>query len=130
MKRVLALASAIGVSVACGSRGDSEYSLDVGGDDGGGPGFVGSDAAASPALDAYIEHDGVDLATGSINVNGGGNTFATAPSVTVVAGDTIDFAVGYGGNGDSNDSTSPECHRVQWEPWRRRAVAAATSRGP
>ena len=43
---------------------------------------------------------------GGINVNGGTNMFSVDARVTVVAGDTIDFAVGDGGNGYLSDSTA------------------------
>ncbi|MGH7434071.1 MAG: hypothetical protein ACRENE_00180 [Polyangiaceae bacterium] len=68
-------------------------------------------AALLPALtttDVHVQHTGTDLAggTGSLNVNGGTSSFAAAIPVTVAAGDTIDFAVGDGGNTYLSDSTS------------------------
>ena len=39
-------------------------------------------------------------------MNREGNSFSFASSLTVAAGDTIDFDVGDGGNGFKNDSTA------------------------
>jgi hypothetical protein len=50
---------------------------------------------------------------GYININGGGDTASYAVSLTVAAGDSIDFAVGNGGNGFLNDSTAVDA-RVCW----------------
>jgi hypothetical protein len=56
--------------------------------------------------DVHVLRDNSDLAPGNINLNGSGNTFSSASSVNVVAGDTIDFAVGYGSDGNYySDST-------------------------
>jgi hypothetical protein len=67
--------------------------------------FEGIDIGPT-TTDVHIQHDGTDVATGYINVNGGGNTYQASPSVSVSAGDTIDFAVGYGNGGYNNDSTA------------------------
>jgi hypothetical protein len=56
--------------------------------------------------DVHVQHNGVDVATGSINIGGGSNAFSSNPSVTVAAGDTIDFAVGFGNYNYNNDSTA------------------------
>ncbi len=42
---------------------------------------------------------------GGINIGASGNSFAASPSVQVTAGDTIDFAVGYGNGSYVFDST-------------------------
>lgn len=69
-----------------------------------------SGAAQPPAMtttDVHVQHDGKDLTggTGSLNVNGGTNLFDATLQLTVIAGDTIDFAVGDGGNTYLSDST-------------------------
>ena len=58
--------------------------------------------------DVHVQHNGADLASGSgyLNLNQGGNTFVYRANVHVAAGDTIDFAVGNGGNLDIYDATS------------------------
>ncbi len=66
--------------------------------------FEGIDTTPT-TTDVHVQHNGVDIATGSINVMGGGNTFQASPLVTVVAGDAVDFAVGDGGNSYLSDST-------------------------
>jgi hypothetical protein len=66
--------------------------------------FTGLDVGPT-TTDVHVQHDGVDVAAGSINVGGAGNVFQASPSVVVAAGDTIDLAVGYGNNGYNDDST-------------------------
>jgi hypothetical protein len=62
--------------------------------------FDGLDTPAT-STDVHVQHNGTDVpkGTGYINVNGGGNSFDVAASVSVVANDTIDFAVGPGTDG-------------------------------
>ncbi len=67
--------------------------------------FEGIDVGPT-TKDVHVQHDGVDVASGFINLNGGGNTFQSNLTVVVSAGDTIDFAVGNGGNGYTSDSTA------------------------
>jgi hypothetical protein len=67
--------------------------------------FAGIDVGPT-TTDVHVQHNGVDIASGNINVADGGNAFRTNPSVDVAQGDTLDFAVGFGGNGFSNDSTA------------------------
>jgi len=68
--------------------------------------FEGIDSGPT-TTDAHIRHGGLDLVPAAyINLNGDGNSFSFETNVTVAAGDTIDFAVGNGGNGFLNDSTA------------------------
>jgi hypothetical protein len=67
--------------------------------------FEGIDVGPT-TTDVHVQHNGVDLATGNINVAGGGNVFRANPSVDLAPGDTLDFAVGFGNNGYNNDSTA------------------------
>jgi hypothetical protein len=68
--------------------------------------FEGIDIGPT-TTDVHVQHNGVDAApAGYINVNGGANSVSFATTVTITAGDTIDFAVGHGGNGFNNDSTA------------------------
>jgi hypothetical protein len=67
--------------------------------------FEGIDVGPT-TTDVHVQHNGVDIASGNINVAGGGNTFRTSPSVDLAQGDTLDFAVGFGGNGFTADSTA------------------------
>lgn len=67
--------------------------------------FEGIDIGPT-TTDVHVQHNGVDVASGNINVNGGGNAYQSSPSITVASGDTIDFVVGNGGNGYNNDSTA------------------------
>jgi hypothetical protein len=62
--------------------------------------FEGVDDPVS-TTEVHVQHDGADLPSGGgyINLNGDGNTFTVTASVTVTAGDTIDFAVGPGTGG-------------------------------
>ena len=60
--------------------------------------FEGIDVGPT-TTDVHVQHNGVDIASGSLNINGGASTFRASPSVNVAAGDTVDFAVGNGGNG-------------------------------
>ena len=53
-----------------------------------------------------MQHNGADVAAGFVNVNGAGNAYVSSASLSVVAGDTFDFAVGFGNNGYDNDSTA------------------------
>ena len=63
--------------------------------------FIGVD---STTTDVHVLLDGVSLFSGLVNGYGNGPSFST--SVTFQAGDTLDFAVGYGSNGTYfNDST-------------------------
>jgi hypothetical protein len=56
--------------------------------------------------DVHVLHDNDDIAPGNINLNGSGNTFTSISTVDVAAGDTLDFAVGYGSDGNYySDST-------------------------
>jgi hypothetical protein len=70
-----------------------------------------SGAAQPPAMtttDVHVQLARKDLTggTGSLNVNGGTNVFDATFPLTVMAGDTIDFAVGDGGNTYLSDSTA------------------------
>jgi hypothetical protein len=67
--------------------------------------FEGIDVGPT-TTDVHVQHNGADVAAGFINVNGAGNTYPSNVSLSVVAGDTVDFAVGFGNNGFNNDSTA------------------------
>jgi hypothetical protein len=53
--------------------------------------------------DVHIQHNGVDVASGFLNLSGAGNVFSASPAFNVAVGDTIDFAVGNGNNGYTSD---------------------------
>jgi hypothetical protein len=68
--------------------------------------FEGIDVGPT-TTDVHLRHNSADAApAGYINLNGGTNTFSFAMSLIVAAGDTVDFAVGDGANGFTNDSTA------------------------
>lgn len=63
--------------------------------------FIGVD---STTTDVHILHNGASLFSGSVNGYGNGPSFSS--TLTLAAGDTVDFEVGYGSDGNySNDST-------------------------
>ena len=62
--------------------------------------FSGGDSATT---DVHVLRTGLSLFTG--NINGQGDTELFASPVTMSAGDTVDFAVGVGGNHFFSDST-------------------------
>ncbi len=73
-------------------------------------------AMQTTTTDVHVRHNQSDLPNGAgfINVNNMGNVFTfPASSVDVIAGDTIDFVVGFG-NGtyisDSTGLTASVCH--------------------
>ena len=68
--------------------------------------FAGRDSATT-TTDAHIFLNGGagSLFTGDININAGGNVAAFDLTQTFTAGDTIDFAVGFGDGTYFNDST-------------------------
>jgi hypothetical protein len=61
----------------------------------------------STTTDDHVRHNGADftMGAGSLNLGGAPNTFSFSHSVDVTASDTLDFAVGDGGNGYSFDWT-------------------------
>jgi hypothetical protein len=68
--------------------------------------FEGIDVGPT-TTDVHLRHNSADAApAGYINLKGGTNTFSFAMSLIVAARDTVDFAVGDGGNGFTNDSTA------------------------
>jgi hypothetical protein len=67
--------------------------------------FEGIDVAPT-TTDVHVLDDGVDVASGFLNIDGGADLFESNTSVDAAAGDTIDFAVGNGGNGYISDSTA------------------------
>jgi hypothetical protein len=70
--------------------------------------FQGIDSGPT-TTDANVQHNGQNVApAGYINVNGGGNSASFAVRIVAAAGDTIDFALGDGGNGYISDSTALE----------------------
>jgi hypothetical protein len=60
-------------------------------------GLCGTGGVPPTVADVHIQHDSADIRSGYLNVNGGGNSATYAVDVDVVAGDTIDFVVGGGG---------------------------------
>lgn len=69
-------------------------------------GLHGYGGGAVTTTDVHVLDDNSDMAPGNINLNGSGNTFSSTSTVNVVAGDTLDFAVGYGSDGNYySDST-------------------------
>jgi hypothetical protein len=60
-------------------------------------GICGDNNLPTTTADVHVQHNGVDIAAGSIDSNGAGYTFSFANSVSVAAGDTIDFVVGSAG---------------------------------
>ncbi|MBX9791044.1 MAG: PEP-CTERM sorting domain-containing protein [Pirellulales bacterium] len=63
-------------------------------------------AAGGATTDVHVLINSINLATAGINVNGGGSTAdLSSPSILLSAGDTIDFAVGYGNGSFLFDST-------------------------
>jgi hypothetical protein len=69
-------------------------------------GLHGYGGGAVTTTDVHVLHDNSDIAPGNINLNGSGNTFSSTSTVNVVPGDAIDFAVGYGSDGNYfSDST-------------------------
>lgn len=63
-------------------------------------------AAGGATTDVHVLINSIDAATAGINVGGGGNTATfSSPSLSLAAGDTIDFAVGYGNSSFLFDST-------------------------
>jgi len=71
-------------------------------------GISGYLGAPLTTTDVHVRRNGADLpdAAGYINVNGSGNVTRFTLTVDVVAGDTIDFAVGRGNGVYTNDSTA------------------------
>jgi len=66
--------------------------------------FVGIDFVGPTTTDVHVLVDGSSIFDGAVNSYGGGPSFST--SLTLFAGDTIDFAVGRGVDGTYNfDST-------------------------
>jgi hypothetical protein len=56
--------------------------------------------------DVHVQHDGSELASDQVTVYGPTGAACHATSVSVLSGDTIDFAVGFGSNDYLHDSTS------------------------
>ncbi len=68
--------------------------------------FQGIDSGPT-TTDAHVQYNGQDVGpVGYINVNGGGNAASFTLKIMASAGDTIDFALGNGGNGYISDSTA------------------------
>ena len=70
-------------------------------------GICGHNGSKNATTDVHVQHNRADVpsGSGSINMNGGGNSFSFHANVSVAAGDTIDFAVGNGGDGILFDMT-------------------------
>jgi hypothetical protein len=68
-------------------------------------GVSGFNGYPQTTTDVHVLYKGADLASGNINVNGGGNTYSWSKTITVAPGDVIDFAVGDGGNNYLYDLT-------------------------
>ena len=68
--------------------------------------FVGlATVGGVTTTDLHILHNGKELFESALNLNGNGNEAAWKQTLTVRAGDQIDFAVGNGGNSHAADST-------------------------
>lgn len=65
--------------------------------------FSGVDAAGT-TTNVYILHNGSSLFGG--NINGYGQTLAYAAPISLAAGDVVDFAVGWGSNGNYIDDST------------------------
>jgi hypothetical protein len=70
-------------------------------------GVCGHNGSKNATSDVHVRHDGADVpgGSGSLNMNGGGNAFTVMTNVMVAAGETIDFAIGNGGDGFLFDMT-------------------------
>ncbi len=70
-------------------------------------GICGHNGSKNATVDVHVQHNGADLpsGSGSLNANGGGNSLSVMTNVSVGVGDTIDFAVGNGGDGPLFDTT-------------------------
>jgi hypothetical protein len=68
-------------------------------------GESGYGGCSPTTTDVHVQHNGADIASGLLNLDGAGNGYAASPMVVVAAGDTIDFAVGYGNGSYVCDST-------------------------
>lgn len=69
--------------------------------------FTGIDNGAGTTTDVHVLDNGLSLFSGEVTGNGATQSFSLA-SLTLAAGDTLDFAVGYGTDGSyGSDSTSP-----------------------
>ena len=68
--------------------------------------FTGLDFAGPTSSDVHVLLDGSVIFNGFVNGFGAGSGPSFASRLTLAAGDTVDFAVGYGSNGTYfNDST-------------------------
>jgi hypothetical protein len=65
--------------------------------------FSGVDAVGT-STNVYVLRNGVSLFGG--NINGYGQTLAYAAPITLAAGDVVDFAVGWGSNGNYVDDST------------------------
>jgi hypothetical protein len=61
--------------------------------------FTGQDFMGPTSTDVHVRHNSVALFDGQVTAFGAGPSFDT--TMVVAAGDTIDFAVGYGSNGSN-----------------------------
>jgi ELWxxDGT repeat protein len=66
--------------------------------------FSGLDFGGPTSTDVHVRHNGAALFDGAVNAFGAGPSFDT--TVVVAAGDTIDFAVGYGSNQNYHSDTT------------------------
>jgi hypothetical protein len=67
--------------------------------------FTGRDTFLATTDTSILLNSGSSLFTGDININAGGNSAAFNLTQSFTAGDTLDFAVGFGNGSYSNDST-------------------------
>ena len=66
--------------------------------------FSGIDSTPT-TTDVHVLHNNSGLFTATLNLSSGSNTATYTNMVTLAAGDTLDFAVGNGGNGYGDDAT-------------------------
>jgi hypothetical protein len=59
-------------------------------------GLCGDNGAPMTTADVHVQHNGTDLATGSIDPSAS-NAFAFSDRIELEAGDTVDFAIGAAG---------------------------------
>jgi hypothetical protein len=69
-------------------------------------GQSGFDGSPVTTTDVHVLHNGADVVSSvQLNSAGTGNSFTATPQATVFAGDTVDFAVGFGNFSNGYDST-------------------------
>ena len=62
--------------------------------------FWGDDFVGPTTTDVHVLHNGLGLYTGNVDGFGPSSDQSFTTTISVASGDTIDFAVGYGTNGN------------------------------